>query len=74
MSAEVIVQYGAYQCAACGSMLKFEPCDITKVEFAIGSCLQGHECYDPEHMASNCRMWKVRLKIPVQRLQCEIVP
>jgi hypothetical protein len=71
---EIIIQHGTYQCAACGSMLQFEPCKITEVSSAIGFCAQGHDCYDPEHMASNCSMWRVRLKIPLKRLQCDLAP
>jgi hypothetical protein len=73
-AASVIVQYGTYQCSVCGSALQFEPCDITKASFAVGFCTRGHECYNEEHMASNCRMWKVRLKIPIDRIGCDILP
>jgi hypothetical protein len=74
VNAEVITQYGLYQCAACGQALQFEPCKIiTLDEFAIGACQNGHDCWQTEHMASNCRMWNVRLKIPLTRLSCEII-
>lgn len=72
--ADVIIQHGAYQCAACGQQLYFERCKVTEVQFAIGYCENGHHCYDDEHMRSNCPMWQVRLQIPLNRLQCELAP
>lgn len=73
--ADVIIQRGSYQCGACGSALRFEPCDIAKASYAIGACLMGHDCGDPACKVKerNCPMWKVRLKIPLERLKCEVL-
>jgi hypothetical protein len=73
-TADVIVQRGNYQCGACGKALYFEPCNVVDTQYAIGYCANGQECYDPQHTASNCRMWKVRLRVPLERLKCEVLP
>lgn len=77
-TADVIVQRGGYQCGACGSILKFEPCKIAAAEYAVGWCTNWHEpdCGYPHCTLheNNCRMAKVRLKIPIERIACEIVP
>lgn len=71
---EVLAQFGVYHCETCGSALLFEPFDFKTGSVAIGSCGSGHDCGDPKCklMASNCPMWKVRLKIPFNRLHVDL--
>ncbi len=77
-TAPVLVQHGAYHCSSCGNMLQFEPLsqgEMANARFAVGACMNGHDCGDPECElnASTCRLWKVRLKVPLERIYCEIV-
>lgn len=69
----VITAMGQYSCSACGQTLAFEPTKVVESSHAIASCLNGHDCGDPECSVyrRNCKLWKVRLRIPLQRIECE---
>lgn len=71
---KVVIQYGCYHCGECGQALKFDPVDMRDdTSFAIGHCTNGHECYDHEHLKRNCKRYDIRLRIPVQTIECEVV-
>jgi hypothetical protein len=71
---DVLTQFGLYHCSLCGGALNFEPFDFKTSSVAIGACGTGHDCGDPDCklMASNCPMWNVRLKIPLNRMHVEL--
>jgi hypothetical protein len=69
---QILVQHGLYQCATCGNVLTMEPCDITKIEFAIGSCMMGGSCTCERCIPRRCPQWGVRIKIPIDRIECEL--
>jgi len=62
----VVVAYGQYHCTGCGSALLFEPIGyryMATAEFATAKCAGWPDC----------KLKGVKLRIPLQRIECEVI-
>jgi len=74
---KMMAQYGIYQCAHCGDVIRWEPVTLSEDQpYAIGAC-QNDAAYSNitgELLRQACPRAGVRLKIKVDLIEAEEVP
>lgn len=76
MTLSVLLQAGCYHCGECGQPLRFEPAKVTEdAAFGIGYCANddGYSNITGELLRKGCSRANIRVTVPLQILQCELV-
>lgn len=72
---KVLVQAGIYQCGECADRLLFEPVKLSESStIGIGYCPNGdaYSNITGELLRKGCSRYNVRLKVPIQVIECEV--
>ncbi len=74
---KVLAQAGCYHCGECGDRLSFDPIKVSEIDStAIGACINDDRFSNitGELLRKGCPRAGVRMRVPVQIIECEVIP